>query len=779
MSSGVTLPIRAPLDGSVEGKITLNNGVTTPSVCGSGTLDPTYWIQDSSGKKALVHAEITAASYLWQAKISGTGYSLVSPVNNIGVIGDPTTYTMGSVSDVAAEQWIWASGISELHAYAQAWPDANVATQDRYAKVSMDITDSGGAGSISGTFSSPDNAITNAFYQKAIASVDSGRRQAYAEQSGTASGASVVSEGSSYATIEGVTQFYDVKTTVSGSTGHSIVTQAIALPSAVSSINLFQAKDQVIGTGSSVKIEESEDIGASEGTLKVTLNAASGSSFNYAPILSNHGSLIRDVVTTAKSGDSLIVDPGLYREQTITINKDLTISGSSTTNRPVVDGMNLNPLFFIDTGVHATINNLVIQKGLAPSYGGAITNQGTMVLTNCRLTNNLGATGGAIYNKGTATLDGVEIDHNSVSSNGFGGGIYNDATGSLTAILGTSTIHDNTAFHGGGIYNLGSITMTNAELYSNHASTTGTGSTGGRGGAIYNKGTATLTDVTVGESGKGNEARVGGGIDNEVGGTLSVTGGTISYNTAGSAGGLANFGTIPTISGTMFEYNTANAVNSQGGAIYSAGVMHLTDSTIQNNDAVFGAGIFNADTSGNSEVKNSLLQSNGNTGRLPTGLTTLEGGAISNQGPLGRITISDNEIYSNNAARGGGICNYGIATISNNYLAGNHATESGGALYNRAPTGKTGTEAILSGNTFGITKTSAILGNSADMYGGAIFNYGTGSKLTALLTATTNNVAYNTASIRGGAIYNNGNAASINGKNYNIHDNTLPQTFGY
>jgi hypothetical protein len=109
--------------------------------------------------------------------------------------------------------------------------------------------------------------------------------------------------------------------------------------------------------------------------------------------------------------------------------------------------------------------------------------------------------GGGIYNDGTLTISDSTISGNT-DSDGYGGGIMNDDDGTLTVT--DSTVSGNTAVdgYGGGILNDGTLTVTNSTLAGNTAT--------GVGGAIDNQGTATVTSSTLWH----NEAEYGGNLNN-------------------------------------------------------------------------------------------------------------------------------------------------------------------------------------------------------------------------------------------------------------------------
>ena len=110
------------------------------------------------------------------------------------------------------------------------------------------------------------------------------------------------------------------------------------------------------------------------------------------------------------------------------------------------------------------------------------------------------------------TLKGFTITH---ADRKTGKGIY--FTGGKLYII-NCIISNNS---GTGIYNRGTLTITDSTIF---------GNSGFVGGGISNGGTLTITDSTI----SGNSCFVGGGIDN--GGSLSITGSTVSDNSASDRG---------------------------------------------------------------------------------------------------------------------------------------------------------------------------------------------------------------------------------------------------
>ena len=185
--------------------------------------------------------------------------------------------------------------------------------------------------------------------------------------------------------------------------------------------------------------------------------------------------------------------------------------------------------------------------------------------------------GGGIYNSGTLMLTNTTISNNLVFAGGNGGGIYNSGTLTLT----NTTVSSNSVFagdNGGGIYNSGTLTMTNTTVSSNWLSFPG------YGGGIYNSesGTLTMTDTVVsGNSVSGHFS--GGGIYNA--GILTLANTIVSGNSVsggGRGGGIYNSGTL-TMTNTTVSGNSADGADSGGGGIYSSGTLTLTNTTVSNN----------------------------------------------------------------------------------------------------------------------------------------------------------------------------------------------------
>jgi predicted outer membrane repeat protein len=265
-----------------------------------------------------------------------------------------------------------------------------------------------------------------------------------------------------------------------------------------------------------------------------------------------------------------------------------------------------------------------------------------------------------VADPGNFTVHDVTIQN----GNEVGGGGILLTSGSLTVV--DSTFTDNTAEHGGAIYDFDgdTLTVTGSTFTGNTASNAGFG-----GGAILSFG----IDVSVTDSVfTGNATAGSGGAIYDYGGTLTVTDCTFTSNSASEnteygGGAIYSENDTAAVTGSTFNHNIAV---SFGGAIYNASSLTVSSSTFDGNTSAYGAGaIFNGgplSVDGTSFVDNSA---------------PVYGGAIMNLISLEII----NSTFSGNSAPGNAVPNSGF----------------GGAIYDQASSGVTLVYTTFSGNTAG------------------------------------------------------------------------------
>ena len=238
----------------------------------------------------------------------------------------------------------------------------------------------------------------------------------------------------------------------------------------------------------------------------------------------------------------------------------LTIDGIGQTI--TINGNNATQIAAIQPSASLTLKNLTITNGYTYSFGGGITNGGTLVIENSVFsTNNAGYGGGGIYSRGAVTVTDSIISDNSAN---MGGGIYNDGG---TLVVTNSVFSGNIATkdEGGGIYVFsGTLSITDSTFSNNISSLSS-------GGAIQNDvGTLNITNSTF----SNNNATMGGGIFNRY--RLTITNTTFSANNAGAGGGIYNKDSPASLTMT----NGTFSGNSDG--IYNSGSAILKNTIIAN-----------------------------------------------------------------------------------------------------------------------------------------------------------------------------------------------------
>ncbi len=237
-----------------------------------------------------------------------------------------------------------------------------------------------------------------------------------------------------------------------------------------------------------------------------------------------------------------------------------------------------------------------------------------------------------------------------------------------------------TGTNGGGIRNLGTLTLNNSTVSGNTAGGSG-GSGGEGGGGIANNGTAIITNSIISDNSASLE---GGGIISREGAALTLVNTTVSGNTAtGDGGGIWNNGTADLTTSTVTG-NTSGQ-NGGGGGIWNSSTLTVASTIVNRNFAFEGGGIRNE---GTLTVTDSTIR--GNTAQTP-------GGGIDNRGSL---TLRNSTVSSNNAHNAGGILNFGgTLNVTNSTISGNTANVSGGGIFNSNAGTLTVANSALTDNT--------------------------------------------------------------------------------
>jgi len=207
----------------------------------------------------------------------------------------------------------------------------------------------------------------------------------------------------------------------------------------------------------------------------------------------------------------------------------------------------------------------------------------------------------------------------------------------------------------------------------------------GYGGGLYNDfGLVVVRDSVVDD----NSAYIGGGLYN-VGGDLGLLRTRVSDNTAGFAGGglFSEDGPLAVIDSLFFD-NNANK-GSGGGLYFYNGALVVRNTEFDRNGATLGGGgLVVADAL--ALIEDAAVHHNAAGSPPFAGGAALapQGGAGEGGGLLliqSIVVLRQSAIYSNTADAGGGLANSGTLTMTNVTLSGNSATGNGGGLYLSLP----------------------------------------------------------------------------------------------
>ena len=258
-----------------------------------------------------------------------------------------------------------------------------------------------------------------------------------------------------------------------------------------------------------------------------------------------------------------------------------------------------------------------------------------------------------------------------------GGGLWIETDAVVT--LDNSTVSESTAKRGGGIYNLGTLTITNSAILSN----TGTW----EGGGIFDKGMLVIEDSTIAYN-TTHEYGYGGGLS-AIGSSATLHNTTIVRNSANYYAGFVALAAVTMTDSTVAE----NSAFAGYGGLYGAD-LQIDNSTIRDNIAPFAAGV----SIKNGEIANSLIENNQ--------ATSSAGGLLFWQGSA---TVRNTQILNNSAETAAGIHTYlADARVQDSTIAYNTATSTGGGIQ-------------IYGSSQMTVSQSAIIFNSADSDAGGIY----------------------------------------------------------
>jgi predicted outer membrane repeat protein len=367
--------------------------------------------------------------------------------------------------------------------------------------------------------------------------------------------------------------------------------------------------DQESSTGLALNYENHYQMSCSSTGLETDLNDcclfANGPKLYVSPIgsdVNGDGSYdlpfasIDLAIQYAGDLDTVIVEVGEYLENINIINKDAVSIFSRAVfetdpilkkfylENTIINGGNYESCLNIENSgdSHLLISGFTIEKG-RNNYGGGIKllNSSAKITDVIIRDNSASVNGGGIYIAGLSSieLENAIIDSNtSISSSGFGGGIYVEGNSILFII--DSDIAWNKGNSGGGIYlnNYRNVEFNNCEIRDNIAIN--------NGGGIFNTNDSlnfihkiveneNIQDTLITKI-TGNYSRNGGGIY-QLNSNYGFDGIVVNNNTAEENGGAIFVqNTTSQFNNLILKNNTAN----KGGAIYVSdsdlNIYHLT-----------------------------------------------------------------------------------------------------------------------------------------------------------------------------------------------------------
>ena len=314
-------------------------------------------------------------------------------------------------------------------------------------------------------------------------------------------------------------------------------------------------------------------------------------------------------VSRGFTGDSMIVDSGALTLDKIILDGASEVAGSVTN----ADG----GIVRVEGAVRLTVNSsATLQNSETTGNGGAIyLSTGASLTMNGTIINCAAAAGGGVYaDAGFTTIASTGTISGCEATDGNGGAIYASTGTSVNLNAGTSLTGNMAASDGGAVYSEANVVLrgTVGGTGTNEGNTAA-----GSGGGIA-MGSGTVFTMYAGSSISGNQAVDGGGLATQS--TARIAGGNLAANSASEMGGavFATENAVVTVSGTSaFTENTAG---SQGGAVYDGGSLAMTGGSMTANSAdASGGAVYVADGKTFTMSNGSIRENKSAAGAVSTG----------------------------------------------------------------------------------------------------------------------------------------------------------------
>ena len=406
--------------------------------------------------------------------------------------------------------------------------------------------------------------------------------------------------------------------------------------------------------------------------------------------------------------------------------------GGAIAMRGVSDGNNSDAdLDILDSDF---IGNVAAQKGGAiySTFYDSMTEKDSVYIQDSDFEKNTASNGGAVYNEGLPDLAGnkasmkiVDSDFNTNTATEKGGAIYNEGT----LVLNDADFENNSAANAGAIYNTGSLSIVGGSFEGNSVT--------GSAGAIQNSGANSSISVD-GTNFIENKAGVSFGalVSGTATQNTTITNSVFKKNSAADAGALGLYSGATLSNVDFIENKAVSAVGDVdgGGAVFLGAASKIEMNNVdfvRNESALRGGAIStrSADVANNSDARLDILNSTfvGNTAATTGG--AFDNYLYSSKQDVTAVYMQTVQFTSNSASNGGAIYNHGEADkagntasmrLNNVTFVGNAADEKGGAIYNQAGAGIT-----FQGNNTFAKNTAAKQPN--DIYNDGLINIESGT----------------------------------------------------
>jgi hypothetical protein len=512
----------------------------------------------------------------------------------------------------------------------------------------------------------------------------------------------------------------------------------------------------------------------------VTVNTTQDPTTPTAGVLS-----LREAIALVNAGqvadNTIVLNAGTHTnaQGALNVTHSLVLQGAGT-GTTIIDGGGTDRVFLIDpaAAVNVQLSGVTVRNGNTQGFGGGIElvdvagQSSVLTLTNCVVSQNVSASSGAgIYSlAGDVHLNACLVVNNQTTGTGGGVVVAFSGTGNLTVTDSTISGNQASAASAIGVFggDPGNLTITRSAITGNTA--TGT-FIGGAGISVNETGTVTIGDSTISTNtgpldgggilfwghapagvtlsndviaGNSSTQGNGGGVAVNVNTTLTVTGCTITGNSAAlSGGGISDTGNgALTISNSLLAANSAKGTTAGlGGALYDTGAgstVTVTNSLFLNDSAAISGGGIYLTQDGLSITASQFSGDSATAGSA---------GAVFFTGNT--LTVTASTFNNDQSGNKGGallLSAANTATLTNDTLTANTTSLRGGAIQDFAAL-------VLLNDT--------INANSAGGLGGGVNLEGTGT-----LSIQNTIIALNTAQTAGSDVHAGAGALTDKGGNF-------------